>query len=149
MTVRYDQDTDTLTIILGPDPYNHSAPFETGDFTVYLNEGDMITEITVANAGRFVTRALAAGVKVEGGPAIKPQSQGIVWHDADSSMISAFGYDESTGVLEVAFHRSGVYRYFDVPMDVFEGLLKADSKGSYMRGFIIDIYHYEQKRGRR
>jgi len=45
-------------------------------------------------------------------------------------MISAFGYDEAEGILEVAFHRTGVYRYYNVPLPVFEGLRDAGSKGS-------------------
>jgi hypothetical protein len=69
-------------------------------------------------------------------------------NDADSSMISAFGYDEAEGILEVAFHRTGVYRYYDVPLHVFEGLRDAESKGRYMRGHIIDMYPWEKKRGR-
>ncbi len=72
----------------------------------------------------------------------------MIWHDADSSMISAFGYNEAEGILDVAFHRTGVYRYFDVPLHVFEGLRDASSQGSYMRSMIIDMYGYEKKRGR-
>jgi hypothetical protein len=62
---------------------------------------------------------------------------------ADSSMIDAFGYDEEQQVLEVVFKRNGVYRYRDVPKAVYEGLLNADSKGSYMRDLIIDKYPTE------
>jgi len=72
----------------------------------------------------------------------------MVWYDADSSMISAFGYDEAEVILEVAFHRTGVYRYYDVPLHVFEGLRDAESKGRYMRGYIIDVYPWEKSRGR-
>ncbi|MBI1878439.1 MAG: KTSC domain-containing protein [Chloroflexi bacterium] len=72
----------------------------------------------------------------------------MVWYDADSSMISAFGYDEAERILEVAFHNTGVYRYYDVPKNVFEGLRDASSKGSYIRNMIIDMYPYEKKRGR-
>ena len=62
----------------------------------------------------------------------------------DSSMIYAFGYDEEQQVLEVVFKRNGVYRYRDVPKKVYEGLLKASSKGSYMRDRIIDMYSTER-----
>ena len=72
----------------------------------------------------------------------------MIWHDGDSSMISAYAYDEAEGVLEVAFHRTGVYRYYDVPLHVYEGLRDAESKGRYMRSWIIDMYPYEKKRGR-
>jgi hypothetical protein len=46
----------------------------------------------------------------------------------------------------VAFHRTGVYRYYDVPPKVFEGLRDASSKGSYMHNYIIDVYDWSKKR---
>jgi hypothetical protein len=147
MTIRYNQDTDTLTIILGPEPYE-PYDYEAGDFTVAIDEGDGLVQITIANASRFIARALAAGVQVVEAPAAQPPPGGMVWYDADSSMISAFGYDEAQGILDVAFHRSGVYRYYDVPLHVFEGLRDAPSKGRYMRAMIIDMYPTAKKRGR-
>ena len=64
----------------------------------------------------------------------------------DSSLIYAYGYDEEQQILEVVFKRTGVYRYRGVPKDVYEGLLKASSKGSYMRDLIIDMYPAEHLR---
>ncbi len=64
----------------------------------------------------------------------------------DSSMIYAVGYDEEAQILEVVFKRTGVYRYRNVPKNVYEGLLASDSKGSYMRDMIIDMYPAEQLR---
>lgn len=148
MPILYDQRSDTLSVKLGPEPYE-AYDFEGGDFTVTVGEADELVKITIANASRFVARALAAGVKVENAPEVAPLKKGMVWYDADSSMISAFGYDEAEGILEVAFHRTGVYRYFDVPLHIFEGLRDASSKGSYIRACIIDMYPYEKKRGRR
>jgi len=147
MSIRYDPDADTLTIGLGPEP-GESYELGAGDFAVVVGEADDLVKLTIANAGRWVARALAAGVPVEEAPAVEPPQSGMVWHDADSSMISAFAYDEAEGVLEVAFHSTGVYRYYDVPLHVFEGLRDAESKGRYMRGWIIDMYPYEKKRGR-
>jgi hypothetical protein len=145
--IKYDKENDILTIILGPEAYD-SYEYETGDYSVLVEEGGGLVEIAIANARRFVTRALAAGIEVENAPVVEKPKAGMVWYDADSSMISAFGYDETTGILEVAFHNTGVYRYFDVPLHVFEGLRDASSKGSYIRNMIIDMYPYEKKRGR-
>ncbi len=147
MPIQYDKESDTLTIILGPEHYE-TYELEAGDFAIVVDEMDALVSITIANATRFIARALAAGVKVEGAPAVEPPKGSMVWYDADSSMISAFGYDEAEGILEVAFHRSGVYRYYDVPLQVFEGLRDAESKGRYMRGCIIDMYPWEKKRSR-
>jgi len=147
MSIQYDEKSDTLTITLGPERYE-AYELEAGDFAIVVDETDALVSITVANASRFFGRALAAGVKVEGTPTVEPPKSGMVWYDADSSMISAFGYDEAEGILEVAFHRTGVYRYYNVPLHVFEGLRDASSKGSYMRNHIIDMYPWEKKRGR-
>ena len=147
MSVSYDQESDTLTIKLAPESYDDRYELEAGDFTVSI-ETDSLVKITISRASKFLRRALAAGVKVEGAPPVAPPQEGMIWHDADSSMISAFGYDEAEGVLEVAFHRTGVYRYYDVPLHIYEGLRDAESKGRYMRAWIIDMYPYEKKRGR-
>jgi hypothetical protein len=150
MTYRYDKTSDTLTVTLGSKRFDPS-PFEAGDFTVSIDDADALVEIKIANATRFIAKALAAGVKVEGIRVPEPaqSKEGMVWYSADSSMISGFGYDESKGVLEIAFNNSGVYRYFDVPQTVFEGLRDAASKGSYIRDMIIDMYDYEKKKVRR
>jgi len=145
--ISYDQESDTLTVTLRPETYE-SFELEACDFSVLIDEADRLVKVTIANASRFVARALAAGVKIDEGPSVPPRQSGMVWYDADSSMISAFGYDKAEGVLEVAFHGTGVYRYYDVPLHEFEGLRDAESKGRYMRGHIIDMYPYEKKRGR-
>jgi hypothetical protein len=147
MSVSYNQESDTLTIKLAPESYDDRYELEAGDFTVSI-ETDSLVRITIARASKFLHRALAAGVEVEDAPPVAPPHAGMIWHDADSSMISAFGYDEAEGVLEVAFHRTGVYRYYDVPLHIYEGLRDAESKGRYMRAWIIDMYPYEKKRGR-
>jgi hypothetical protein len=146
MPIRYDAESDKLTITLGPEGYE-TFEFEAGDWSVVLDGADRLVSVTIANASRFVARALAAGIEVEGAPAVE-RPKGMVWYDAESSMISAFGYDEAEGILEVAFHRTGVYRYYDVPLQVFEGLRDATSKGSYMRAHVIDMYEWEKSRGR-
>lgn len=69
-----------------------------------------------------------------------------VWEDVDSSMIGAFKYDEAAQMLDVMFHRTGHYRYYDVPPDVVESLREASSKGSYMRYAIIDMFPYDEVR---
>lgn len=70
-------------------------------------------------------------------------------HSVDSSMIQAFGYDAEAQMLLVIFNSGKTYRYFQVPPDIYEGLLEADSKGSYLRDLVIDQYPYELAKKRR
>jgi len=46
-------------------------------------------------------------------------------------MIRSVGYDRSDSVLEIEFQSGRIYRYRNVPSDVYEGLVSAASKGSY------------------
>jgi hypothetical protein len=71
------------------------------------------------------------------------------WEEVDSSMISAFRYDEGKQILEVAFQNTDTYRYLNVPVEVAEGLRQAESKGNYMQANVIDVYPNRIKRRRR
>jgi hypothetical protein len=67
----------------------------------------------------------------------------------ESSMIRAVGYDPETHTLEVLFNSGLTYLYEEVPPDVHEGLMAAESKGQYMRWAIIDMYPTRQVSRRR
>ncbi len=62
----------------------------------------------------------------------------------ESSMIHAIGYDKDKRVLEVVFNTGRTYQYADVPPEVYEGLLNAESKGRYFLANIRDVYEYWQ-----
>ena len=145
MKFTYHKEDDTLTIAFD-EAGSGSYEYMTEGIVAVVDEEDELAELVIHQAKDFIAGAIAAGVAVENQN--QQPEQGMVWYDADSSMISAFGYDKAEKILEVAFHRTGVYRYYDVPQDVFEGLRDASSKGSYMRSMIIDVYDYEKKRGR-
>lgn len=48
-----------------------------------------------------------------------------------SSAIAAIGYDESTMRMQIRFNGGHTYTFCRVPLNVFNGLLRASSKGSY------------------
>ena len=143
MAFRYDRDTDTLDIVLGSKS-GKSYEFKKGSFSIFIDDADSLIKIKIREASHFVAKALAAGVTVEGLATLSADLGKPVWEDVDSSMMSAFRYDEKHKTLEVVFKRTGVYRYFDVPLDVIEGLRKASSKGSYLRAMVIDLYPVEK-----
>ena len=45
--------------------------------------------------------------------------------------IAIVGYDDDTSTLEIAFRSGGVYRYWDVPRDVYVSLMSSPSHGIY------------------
>lgn len=63
-----------------------------------------------------------------------------------SSNIQSVGYDPETRTLEGAFHSGGIYQYSDVPETVYQGLMRAISKGSYFHDHIKDRYSFRQVR---
>jgi hypothetical protein len=58
-----------------------------------------------------------------------------------SSAIRAIGYDVSTMRLRIVFTSGRSYDFCRVPPQVYHGLMKAGSKGSYYNNFIRDRYH--------
>ncbi len=58
----------------------------------------------------------------------------------ESSMIHAVGYDPEKRILEIVFNSGRTYQYEDVPLEVYEGLMNASSKGQYFLGMIRDAY---------
>lgn len=59
----------------------------------------------------------------------------------ESSVISAVGY---SNVLEIQFESGRVYQYYDVPKDIYEGMLNAESKGRYFNANIRGKYAYRE-----
>lgn len=55
----------------------------------------------------------------------------IAMQPVKSSNIAELGYDAATSTMAVGFSGSGRYFFGGVPRETFDGLLKADSKGSY------------------
>ena len=52
--------------------------------------------------------------------------------EVDSFGLTSVGYDEKEQVMEVEFKRTGgVYLYFDIPKNVYEGLFSAECIDRY------------------
>ncbi|MCX6168695.1 MAG: KTSC domain-containing protein [Ignavibacteriales bacterium] len=61
-----------------------------------------------------------------------------------SSHIEAVGYDPNTAVLEIQFKDGSVYDYYDVPSYEYDGLLSAESKGTYAHQNIYKKYRQQK-----
>ena len=64
------------------------------------------------------------------------------WIPVVSSNLSRIRYDQESNTLEIEFQGGRVYQYFDVPVQVFEGLRNADSLGQYFSKNIKGYYRY-------
>ena len=59
-----------------------------------------------------------------------------------SSNLAEVGYDPATQTLEIMFKDGSVYQYFDVPQQVYEGIMVADSVGRFFHANIKGGYRY-------
>lgn len=61
-----------------------------------------------------------------------------------SSNLASIGYDSENEILEIEFNHGGVYQYFNVPEEVYEELMSADSHGRYFSANIRNDYEYQK-----
>jgi hypothetical protein len=57
-----------------------------------------------------------------------------------SQIIHSVGYDAATRTLEVQFRNGWLYRYDDVPVEIYRALLAADSHDRYLKRNIVDKF---------
>jgi hypothetical protein len=57
-----------------------------------------------------------------------------------SSAISAVGYDAQGHRMKITFVQGHTYDFCGVPQHVFDGLLRASSKGIYYNDYVKDRY---------
>ena len=63
----------------------------------------------------------------------------------ESSNIEAIGYDEMAGELVVQFKTGRSYRYSDIDLDEYNGLMESESKGRYFAQNIKGIYNFTEE----
>jgi hypothetical protein len=62
----------------------------------------------------------------------------------NSTMLRSVGYDATTRTLQVEFNSGVIYQYYDVPAEVYERLIAADSHGRYFNAHVRDQYRYDR-----
>jgi hypothetical protein len=63
----------------------------------------------------------------------------------DSSNIEAIGYDDDAQELHVQFLGGGYYIYHDVPRNIFDELMNASSKGSFLNREVKSVYRFTKQ----
>jgi len=61
-----------------------------------------------------------------------------------SSSIASAGYSPEGSTLELEYRNGSVYQYFAVPKSVFDSLLAAESKGTFVGERIRGRYPYRR-----
>jgi hypothetical protein len=62
----------------------------------------------------------------------------------DSQALRSVGYDPTRQVLQAEFTSGNVYEYDDVPLEVYQDLMAAESHGRYFNACIKDRYRYRR-----
>ena len=66
----------------------------------------------------------------------------------ESSALATVGYSRKLRALEIEFRNGSVYRYLEVPLDVYEALLNAPSKARFYDENIRHKYQSEHVKPR-
>lgn len=54
----------------------------------------------------------------------------------DSKNLASVGYDYEAATLRIDFLKGGTYDYYGVPLEIYEGLMSASSKGEFHNLYI-------------
>jgi hypothetical protein len=96
-----------------------------------------------------VIRRLLAVISLSLLPALADTPAGdIERRSVQSSDLAAVGYDAKRRLLEIEFRSGGIYRYLEVPPQIHEQLLAADSKGRFFATHIRDQFRCERVKAR-
>lgn len=60
-----------------------------------------------------------------------------------SSNLASIGYDADSEILEIEFKHGGIYQYSNLPFDVYDELINADSHGEYFSANIRNNKSYK------
>ena len=64
----------------------------------------------------------------------------------NSTLIARVGYEADSTLLHLEFRDGSLYRYFGVPVEVYEGLLAAESKGVYFNHRVRGAFQHTRLR---
>lgn len=66
------------------------------------------------------------------------------WIPVESSNLKQVMWN-AWGILSVEFINGSIYDYMDVPREVFDGLLSAESKGQYFKEHVKAAFPYYRR----
>jgi hypothetical protein len=61
-----------------------------------------------------------------------------------SSVLTEVTYDRRSRALDLRFVTGRAYRYSEVPSEIYERLMSAESKGAFFNAHIRDVYAYRE-----
>lgn len=114
--------------------------FKSGDDSA-LNEIRKIAAICVACMERHGVKSRENLSTAQ--PVITPKKTNIVskiWQKISSTNINEIQYDRASYTLSIRFKHGGEYIFYNVPSYIYDGMLKAPSKGQYFHRNIRGVF---------
>jgi hypothetical protein len=71
-------------------------------------------------------------------------TEGVEMIRLPSRALSTVGYDADSKILRVRFRHGGLYDYFDVPRDVFDGLCGSEHPWTEWGPRVTSSYRYRR-----
>ncbi len=69
----------------------------------------------------------------------------MTWLPLESAMLASVAYNATQLTLYLRFRNSGdVYRYFDLPVTLYQAFLDAESHGAFFLANIRNCFRYER-----
>lgn len=65
-------------------------------------------------------------------------------HPVDASQLVSVGYDNETESMYIEFKQGLVYKYFEVPVNVFNNLKNSSSPGRFFMSSVRQYYDYSK-----
>lgn len=126
----YDPNTNSLYLSIGGVIYEY-APVGSGLASLVM-QGDTnaIEQVQYSTYAKMVSK-LPKGVYWTQLP-----QRTLTMYEVNSSNVNLIGYDYGTEQLYVEYKDGSLYEYDDVPLQFWNGLKDADSKGSYIHWFV-------------
>ncbi len=67
----------------------------------------------------------------------------------ESTALVTVGYSKKLHALEIEFHDGSIYRYLEIPRDIYVAMLAAESKATYYNDHVRGKYHCLRVKKRR
>lgn len=114
-----------------------------------MSSGNALALLALGGAGYAAYRVLKKRKEREAARVTrKKPAVNYDLHPVQSSMIRAVGYTTPQQRMHVRFNTGNVYGFSGVPVDVYSGLIKSDSKGKYFNQHIRDKFEHEKMAAR-
>jgi hypothetical protein len=78
-----------------------------------------------------ISIVVGSDARTEPSPTPNHITSRIPHHPVQSTAIAKVGYSKRRHILEIEFVNGAVYRYFDVPVNIYRDLMSAESKARF------------------